>query len=174
MSVPANTSVVVWHEPHSQPLMQGQMVCLCQLLQGFEGAQMCISCMLYLSAECLWSCCAHRTIQLLPKASHDAPVTNTPASAIYHRTHQRSVAGVSKPGSVRRRAGWSGKNTSAAILISTFPCPTGIGQWGSIALTDITTRNHPATPAHGVVHGEKVIVWGGALGLLLRSCNETR
>lgn len=70
------------------------------------------------------------------KGSPGAPVTTNPASAMSIRTHQRSLAGLSQPGSVRRRAGWSGENTSAPVLISTFP--TGTGQWGSIALADLT------------------------------------
>lgn len=39
-----------------------------------------------LEAEFLWSCCAHRTMPLLPEAFQDAPVTNNPAPAISIRT----------------------------------------------------------------------------------------
>lgn len=88
MCVSANTSVMVWDEPHSQPLMQGQMVVSATYFKALRELRCGISCMFLFEpeAECLWSCCAQRTMQLLPEAFQDAPVTNNPASAISIRT----------------------------------------------------------------------------------------
>lgn len=53
MCVPANKSVVVWDEPHSQPLVQGQTVVSASYFKALRVLRCGISCMFYLSRE--WS-----------------------------------------------------------------------------------------------------------------------
>lgn len=76
-------------------------------------------------------------------AFQNAPVIYTillPAISV--RTHQKSVAGASKPGSAKRRTGWSEKRTSVPPLPSTSPCP----QRGNVPLTDTIGQKRHATP----------------------------